>query len=153
MKKVMLMLMAIVFVVAGCTVAGQKGPKAQTKAGALDERVELKLPPHIKVKQKAGMRVHMDTLSEIVLALSENDFKKAAKTASEKLGWNKDESAQCRKMSKMAGEEGFYELGMAVHKKADELAAYAAAEDKDNALRAFSELVNNCNACHKTFRH
>lgn len=41
-----------------------------------DDRVELKLPESLKVKQKTMMRVHMTTVAEIAGALAENDLEK-----------------------------------------------------------------------------
>lgn len=124
----------------------QGGPKP-------DDRIELKIPAPMKVMQKRMMRQNMDTLSEITAALAVNDLNKAAEIAKSKLGWNPEEEKRCTMVEKMTGEADFTSFGKAVHMKADELADAAKAGNKDKALMALSELITNCNACHKKFRH
>ena len=118
-----------------------------------DERTELNLPAPMKVMQKRMMRKHLDTVSEITAALAANELEKAAKVARERLGWSPAEEKRCSMVEKMTGEAGFTNLGMAVHKKADELADAAQKGKRDKAMGLLSELISNCNACHKTFRH
>lgn len=124
----------------------QGGPKA-------DERTELNIPAPMKVMQKGMMRQHMDTLGEITAALAANDLGKAADVAKSKLGWSQEEEKRCSMVEKMTGEADFTVLGKAVHKKADQLADEAKAGNRDNALKLLAELIDNCNACHKKFRH
>ncbi|HHL40010.1 MAG TPA: hypothetical protein ENJ37_05845 [Deltaproteobacteria bacterium] len=121
-------------------------------AAMKDERRELKLPAAMKVMQKEMMRRHLDTVADITAALAANDTAAAAEAA-RVLGWSPQEEQRCSKVEKMTGESGFVELGMAVHKKADELVVAAQEGRRDDALRLLAELINNCNACHKTFRH
>jgi soluble cytochrome b562 len=120
---------------------------------AADSRTELKLPPQMKVKQKAMMRKHLGTIAEITEALAHDKLKEAAELASTKLGWSPEEEAKCAKVSKMVEEPDFLTLGMALHKSADEFAAFAEDGDRDNALLSLSRVINNCNACHERFRH
>lgn len=118
-----------------------------------DSRTELKISAPMKVMQKKMMRQHMDTLSEITAALAANDLNKAAEIAKAKLGWNPEEEKRCSMVEKMTGEPDFTKLGKAMHQKADELADAAKAGNRDKALAAMAELINNCNACHNKFRH
>lgn len=118
-----------------------------------DERVELKIPAPMKVMQKKMMRAHLDTVSEITAAVAEGDLERAAKVAREKLGWNDVEAKRCSMVEKMTGEKGFMEYGMAVHKKADELADAAEAGDTHKTLVHLAGLIKNCNSCHETYRH
>lgn len=118
-----------------------------------DERTELKLPAPMKVMQKRMMRKHMDTVGEITALLAGNDLKGAASVARERLGWSAEEEKKCSNVSNLTGEPGFLEFGMALHKKADELADAADKGDRDGALTALSELILRCNACHQEFRH
>lgn len=124
----------------------QGGPKP-------DNRTELKIPAPMKVMQKGMMRQHMDTVAEITTALAVNDLNKAAEVAKSKLGWNPDEEKHCSMVEKMTGEADFTSFGKSVHMKADELADAAKAGNRDKALTALAELITNCNACHKKFRH
>lgn len=157
MKKVLAVL--TVFVFSGFSYAAEHDHSSHEEmmkkagAGQDDGRVQLNLPEEMKTMQKAMMREHMDTLGAIAAALAENDLKKAARVSRDNLGWSEEEEKRCEKVSRIAGQKDFKELGMAVHKKADELADYAGKGSKDRALAAFSELINNCNACHKRFKH
>lgn len=121
------------------------GPKS-------DDRVELKLPDPMKVMQKRMMRQHLDTVGEIAAALASNDMEKAA-SISRGLGWTPEEEERCEAVGEMAGEPDFLSLGKAVHVAADDLAASAAAGDRDKALMDLSRLIKNCNSCHEKFRH
>lgn len=122
-------------------------------ASAPDERAELKLPPQMKLKQKLMMIKHLDTVGELLEALAQNRLEDAATVARERLGWNQQEEEKCKKVSALSNEPDFLELGMAVHSSADELAEFALAGKRDLALGAMAELLRNCNACHKRFRH
>lgn len=119
---------------------------------AVDERAELKLPAPAKVKQKAMMRQHLNTVSGITKALAQNNLDHAAEL-SKSIGWSPEEEKQCSAVSVKTGEPDFLTLGMALHKKADELALAAEAGDRDKALLHLSELIVNCNNCHYRFRH
>ena len=121
-------------------------------AGKADSRVLLNLPDEMKVMQKAMMRAHLDTVAAITKSLAINDLKAAGGIA-KNLGWNPDEEKRCANVAKITGEKDFLPLGMNLHKKADELAAYASGGDRDKALMALSELITRCNACHERFRH
>lgn len=121
-------------------------------APAVDGRTELKLSPAMKIKQKAMMRKHLNTVSEITKAIAENDLNRAGEL-SKGLGWSPEEEKKCSTVSNVTGEPDFLTLGMALHKKADELSAAAGAGDKDKALLHLSELIVNCNNCHFKFRH
>ncbi|VAV82946.1 hypothetical protein MNBD_DELTA01-2002 [hydrothermal vent metagenome] len=167
MKKILFLSLAGIFTLAfvtGCTLgmgAGTGGHRSGVSIGAStefdagnpDKRRELKLPKKVKVRQKAMMRRHMQTLADITRAISGNDLQEAGTIASERLGWNEKREKKCKAVSKKINEPEFLEFGMAVHKKADELAGYAFAGDKDKTLLALSELINRCNGCHKVFRH
>ncbi|MEE9614866.1 MAG: hypothetical protein V3W31_07975 [Thermodesulfobacteriota bacterium] len=127
--------------------------EAPAAEAALDERAELKLPPAMKLMQKKMMRKHLDTVSEITAALAASELDRAAEVARTNLGWSEEEETKCRKVSRLSGKGEFLILGMAVHKKADELADAAEAGDRDGALKSLAGLIHNCNECHKTFRH
>ena len=125
---------------------------AMQSKGGVDSRVELKLPAPMKVKQKAMMRSHLDTVSSITLALAENRLEDAA-TIAGSIGWSPEEEKQCTAVSEKTGEADFLTLGKALHRKADELAGAAAAGRRDEAMVHLSELITRCNACHYKFRH
>lgn len=117
-----------------------------------DERTVMNVPDPMKVMQKRMMRQHFNSLSEITAALASNDLKKTAELASA-IGWTPEEKNRCETISEVAGQKELLTFGMAVHKKADELAENARAGNRDKALENLSQLMKNCNACHEQFRH
>jgi len=121
------------------------GPKPET-------RTEMKIPEPMKVMQKGMMRTHFNSLADITASLAENDLKKTAELASA-IGWTPEEKNRCETISEVSGQQELLVYGMAVHKKADELAESARAGDRDKALLNLSQLMKNCNACHEKFRH
>ncbi|MDT8316865.1 MAG: cytochrome c [bacterium] len=150
MKRVFLF--AAIFIVSSAASLFAMDHAAMHAEDTADKRRELKLPAPMKVKQKAMMRSHLDTLSDITLALAENRLDSAASIA-RGLGWSAEEERKCSSVSDMTGEADFLTLGKALHKKADALAAAAASGSRDKALILLSELITNCNACHYKFRH
>ena len=122
------------------------------KGSSLDSRRQIKIPDAMKVMQKSMMRFYMDALGEITSALATNDMKKAAAAARE-LGWKPEMEQMCEMVVKMSGEEDFRKLGMAMHKKADEVANFASAGKRNKTLITLSHLIKSCNACHATYRH
>ncbi len=158
MKKMLVSAAAIGFLAAGISFAAehdhmQHETMMKQEGQKSDDRTELKIPAPMKTMQKKMMRQHMATLSEIAAALAANDLNKAAAAAKTNLGWNQEEEKKCSMIEKMTGEPDFTKLGKAVHQKADELADAAKAGNRDKALAAMAELINNCNACHNKFRH
>jgi len=121
------------------------GPKPET-------RTEMNIPAPMKVMQKGMMRQHFNSLADITASLASNDLKKAAELASA-IGWTPEEKNRCETVSEVAGQKELLTLGMAVHKKADELAENARAGERDKAMMNLSELMKNCNACHERYRH
>lgn len=154
MKKHVYLYMIIVLCVLLTACSTDHGLRHEHMSGAsaVDNRDELKLPAPVKIKQKAMMRQHLTTVSEITKALAENDLDRAA-ALSKSLGWSPEEEKKCSTVSNVTGEPDFLALGMALHKKADELSAAAGSGDKDKALTHLSELIVNCNNCHYRFRH
>jgi cytochrome c556 len=157
MKKMVLMVTAVVFLATYVSLAADHGQmhEMMMKQGGpkSDDRTELKIPAPMKVMQKKMMRQHLDTLGEISAALAANNLNKAAEVATTKLGWNEEEEKRCSTVEKMTGEPDFTRLGKAVHQKADELANAAKTGSRDKAMAHMAELINNCNACHNKFRH
>ena len=155
MKRLTLAALAAILLLAPASFAAENGEHSMMTGAAQgdDTRTELRLPDVMKVMQKAMIRKHLDTLSEITAALATNDLDMASTIAREKLGWNPEEEQRCERVSMITGEEDFVTLGKAVHAKADELADAARAGERDKALVHLSGLIKNCNACHQRFRH
>ena len=146
-------LIVVVSFVSGSAFAEESGHLHTAGGNAVDERTELKLPAPLKIKQKAMMRKHLGTISELSGLLAEGDLKGAGKMARQRLGWTPVEAEQCSKVSKMSGEDDFMTFGMSLHKQADAFADAAEKGDVSAALSELSLLILKCNACHERFRH
>jgi len=153
MKRIAPAALAAMLFIATASYAEQPDGMMPDASMGRDTRTELNLPETMKVKQKAMMRQHLDTLSAITAALAANDLDKAGTIAKEKLGWSFEEEQRCEQVSMMTGEDDLLTLGKAMHKKADELADAASLGDREAALKHLSTLISNCNACHKRFRY
>lgn len=159
MKKIVLVAALASLLTAGVSYAADPGPVQETmkqEKTKSDGRTEVKLPAHFKVMQKAMMRQHMDTLSEIIAALASNDLNKAADLAQSGLSRCEAGEKQCpisesAGFNKMTGVKEFVDFGKAMQRKADELAEAARGGSRDKAFKALEELFTTCNDCHKKF--
>ena len=142
----------VLLIAAGCAGMDMRMHRVGSSAPA-DDRTELKIPDEMKLMQKKMMRAHLATIGRIVEALSEDDLEEAGEIARKNLGWNPEEERRCAKVAAMSGEKDFFALGRAMHEKADEFVAYTTDWDKPGSLKALSELIGTCNACHRRFRH
>lgn len=151
MKKIVLVAALASLLTAGVSFAADPSPVQEAMKPKSDGRTEVKLPAHFKVMQKAMMRQHMDTLSEIIAALASNDLNKAADLAQSGLSRSEAEKERCSMVEKMTGEKSFVQFGKAMQRKADELAEAARGGSRDKAFNALEELFTTCNDCHKKF--
>lgn len=154
MKKSVFVAAMASLLMAGVFFAVDPSPAQETmrqEKSTSDGRTELKLPAHFKVMQKAMMRQHMDTVSEIIAALSSNDLNKAADLAQSGLSRSEAEKERCSMVEKMTGDKDFVRLGNAMQRRADAVAEAAREGSRDKASTALVELFATCNDCHKKF--
>lgn len=98
----------------------------------------------------AEMRMFLASVQKITKALSENDMKIVAEAARE-VGLAAQQEVPGSLMGKLP--LAFKKLGFDTHKKFDELALDAKdLGDPQYALEQLSTLMNNCVACHSTYR-
>lgn len=96
------------------------------------------------------MRMFLASVQKITKALSENDMKIVAEAARE-VGLAAQQEVPGSLMGKLP--LAFKKLGFDTHKKFDELALDAKdLGDPQYALEQLSTLMNNCVACHSTYR-
>ncbi|MCK4738917.1 MAG: cytochrome c [Deltaproteobacteria bacterium] len=142
-----------IFNLSGCTTYEKVMDSTIRKYHVTDDRIKLKLPPQMKLAQKEMMRTQMDLLARIAEAFSEDNLKEVERISRERLGWSSIEEKKWSSVAELCGESDFFEFAMVVHRHADELASNARAGDVSKALKSFAGLIENCNACHKRFRH
>jgi len=124
-----------------------------TGAAAEDPRTEITLPAEVRAAFMEHMRDHMDALDDVMVALSDADFKEAAETARERLV-----RGSGRGFGRYLPIE-FREMGLGMHRAAAEFADVAdaaaverTAADWKETMAALQVISAHCRACHSAFR-
>jgi cytochrome c556 len=129
-------------------VVGTTGVSAQHAAPAVDERERIVLPAPARNMVLAEMRMMLESVAGVVTALSEGDTAAAAQAARAS-GMVMAVDAHLRELLPVA----FVELGTATHQGFDALAdKLEQGVDEQTALAELGALMQNCNACHVTYR-
>jgi hypothetical protein len=129
-------------------VAGTTGVRAQHAAPAVDERERIVLPAPARNMVLAEMRMMLESVTGVVTALSEGDTAAAAEAARAS-GMVMAVDPHLVELLPAA----FVELGMATHRGFDALAdQLEQGADQGTALAELGTLMQNCNACHATYR-
>jgi hypothetical protein len=103
----------------------------------------------------ASMRDHLLSLQEIDVALSKNDFDRAARIAEERLGMSSLESHGAAHIGPFMP-KGMQDIGTEMHHAASRFAVAAqdasVTNDVRPALGALSDVMSQCVACHAAYR-
>lgn len=116
---------------------------------AMDTRRPVPLQPMMAWHQKQNMMDHLVAIQEITDALAHQDWDGVA-SASARIGLSPSMQQQCEHMG--AGAEGFTELALDFHRRADTIGVAARTEDVAAVLRATSNTLQACTSCHATYR-
>ncbi len=120
-----------------------------------DTRQLVTFPEPMRVHTIANMRDHLLSLQEIDIALSRNDFDKAASIAENRLGMS---SLELHGASHIAPymPQGMQEIGTQMHRAASQFAVAAqnasVSNDLRPALAALGAVMQQCVACHAAYR-
>lgn len=126
------------------------GPADPVEAlNRLDPRRPVPLLPAMAWHQKQSMQQHLVAVEAITHALSHEDWDGVA-AAARTIGTSPDMQRTCRRMG--AGAEGFTDLALEFHQRADAVAEAATTRDAAAVLRATSVMLRTCTACHATYR-
>ena len=139
-----------------------------------DTRAPVDFPPAMQQHMLGNMRSHLQVMTDILLALSNAEYSKAADLADQRLGLGSAGASACMEdesapaSGKAAGgmdpdrEMGAYmpaamrKLGLAMHQSASDFAAVARATAKTGdakpAMAALSRVTQNCVGCHTSYR-
>jgi hypothetical protein len=115
----------------------------------LDARMPVPLQPMMAWHQKQNMMQHLVAIQRVTDALAREDWAAVADAASS-IGSSPQMTRMCQHMG--AGAEGFTEMALAFHERADAIAAAAGAHDAAAVRRATAETLHACTACHARFR-
>jgi hypothetical protein len=126
---------------------------AQAASG--DARQLVKFPEPMRIHTITSMRDHLLALQEINEALSANAFDKAATIAERRLGMSSLEVHGASHIAQFMP-KGMQEIGSQMHRAASRFAVEAqnasVSNDVRPALAALSGVMQQCVACHATYR-
>ncbi len=124
-------------------------------ATATDARQQIDMPEMMREHMLNNMRDHLRSLQEIQAALARSDFDKAADVAERRLGMSSLEAHGAAHMAPYMPKP-MQEIGTEMHRAASRFArtAQEAAVKGDMApvLDRFSSLLQQCIACHESYR-
>lgn len=143
-------------VVSGTATQATPGAPSAAPAGgvhaelaAMDGRTPVPLQPMMAWHQKQNMMDHLVAIQGITAALAEDDWDAVAK-ASAKIESSPQMQQMCQHMG--AGAEGFTELALEFHQRANAIGEAAAEKDAKKVLRATSHTLEACTKCHATYK-
>ena len=120
-----------------------------------DGRQLVQFPEPMRVHTITSMRDHLLALQEIDEALSRNDFDKASRVAEQRLGMSSLELHGAAHIAPYMP-QGMQDIGTQMHRSASRFAVEAqnasVSNDVRPALAALSTVMQQCVACHATYR-
>ncbi len=115
----------------------------------LDGRRPVPLQPVMAWHQKQSMMDHLVTIQKITAALAEENWDAIASAAAQ-IQTSPQMQQTCQHMG--AGADGFTELALDFHRRADGIGLAASKHDAKAVLNATSSTLQACTGCHGTFR-
>src|SRR5690606_2243261 len=115
----------------------------------LDPRTPVPLQPMMAWHQKQNMQEHLLAIQRITDGLAREDWEEVAAGAA-LIETSPQMQQMCQHMG--AGAEGFTELALDFHRRADAIGEAARAHDGPAVLRETSNTLQACNGCHAAFR-
>jgi len=134
---------------ASAAVASSNACQPIAEFNALDPRRPVPLQPMMAWHQKKNMQEHLEAIERIVDGLAQEDWE-AIGLASARIESSPQMQQMCEHMG--AGAEGFTELALDFHHRADAIGEAARARDAQAVLRATSNTLQACTTCHATYR-
>lgn len=141
----------------GLSAAAQDHQHSMTGPAALsaDARQLVTFPEPMRLHTITSMRDHLLALQEISVALSQNAFDKAATIAERRLGMSSLELHGAAHIAPFMP-QGMQEIGTQMHRAASRFAVEAQTASVGNdvrpALAALGTVIQQCVACHATYR-
>jgi len=115
----------------------------------MDRRTPVPLLPMMANHQKQNMRDHLLAVQEIVTAVAAKDFD-AVQNSVGRIGFSEQMGQMCEHMG--AGAPSFTELALKFHHGADQIGEAAKKQDSEAVLKALSNTLATCTACHQTYK-
>lgn len=134
---------------ASAPVASTDACQPISELNALDPRRPVPLQPMMTWHQKQNMQEHLEAIQGIVDGLAHEDWE-AIGLASARIESSPQMQQMCEHMG--AGAEGFTELALDFHRRADAIGEAARAQDAQAVLEATSNTLQACTSCHARYR-
>jgi hypothetical protein len=122
---------------------------AVQELNTLDPRTPVPLQPMMAWHQKQNMQAHLVAIQGVTSGLATEDWN-AIVEAVAPIGLSPQKQMQCEHMG--SGADGFTELALDFHRRADTIAEAAARKDAKAVLTATANTLDACTSCHATFR-
>jgi cytochrome c556 len=120
-----------------------------------DARQKVELPAMMQEHMLSNMREHLRALQEIQTALAQHEFDQAADTAEQRLGMSSLEAHDAAHMAPYLPKP-MQDIGTEMHRAASRFARTAqeaaVKSDLSPVLAGYSEVLQQCNACHSSYR-
>ena len=116
---------------------------------SLDHRTPVPLQPMMAWHQKQNMMEHLVAIQRITDGLAREDWEEVA-SASALIESSPQMQQMCQHLG--AGAQGFTEMALDFHRRADAIGVAARAHDGAAVLRATSNTLQACTGCHAAFR-
>lgn len=113
-----------------------------------DKRTPLKVPSMMRDHVRANMRDHLAAVNETAKLVGSGNFEAASRLVHDRLGANEEMTKMCG----MFGNDTYRDMGIAMHASADILSSEIRSKDMRKIMKALSETLEKCVACHDTFR-
>ena len=139
-----LLMLLVVVAAAAMPVGAADGPPS-----GLDNRIDLGLTAEERTEFLAEMRVMLASIQGILQGIGENDRERiaeAARQSGNRMARATPETVRAKLPP------SFRDLGGPTHMLFEELAIRAETDDMDNLAAATAVIMNQCLACHATFR-
>lgn len=130
-------------------VSTHKTSEPMAQLYAMDTRQAVPLQPMMAWHQKQNMMEHLVAIQRITGGLAQQDWSEVA-TAAALIESSPQMRQMCQHMG--AGAEGFTELALEFHRRADGIGEAARGHDTKAVLLATSNTLQACTSCHATYR-
>ena len=142
----------VVVLSAGCTeVEPRHGEQRSNPYLTSDTRHPIPLSSPAGQEHRAVMLQHLETIQAIVNALVEEDYELAKGLTESHLGFFMQRQAMAQQQSENFP-PAYYDLAMAHHAAAEELARIIPTKDLKQILPQFNNVLKACVACHLEFK-
>lgn len=131
------------------TTSANTGCQPVEELAGFDHRKPVPLQPMMAWHQKQNMMEHLEAIQRITDGLSRDDWEEVA-SASSLIETSPQMQQMCQHMG--AGAEGFTEMALDFHHRADAIGVAAHSHDHVAVLNAVSHTLAACTKCHAMFR-